>query len=161
MDLRGHILKRAKPCLAPNKKTYSTLTLSDRDGIACSLGVPKRDIEIAALETEVVPQRYLRNVGSLGMEGQKELLRARALLVGAGGLGGTIALLLARMGLGTLIIADGDSFSEDNLNRQAFCFEESVGAIRVKAAHAEIMKINAATEVKIFEGYGGEKKFLP
>jgi molybdopterin/thiamine biosynthesis adenylyltransferase len=158
MNLRDHILKVAKSCLAPSKKTYSTLSLPDRDVIASSLGLPKKDVEIAALEAEVVPQRYLRNMGSLGFSGQKKLLQARALLVGAGGLGGTVAQLLARMGLGTLVIADGDSFSEDNLNRQAFCLEENVGASKVQVAFSEILKINAATEIEVFEGYAREKE---
>jgi molybdopterin/thiamine biosynthesis adenylyltransferase len=153
MTLSEHILKSAKPFLAPNKKTYSTISLPDRDVIAAAFALSKRSVEIAALEAGVIPQRYLRNIGSLGISGQKKLLQARALLVGAGGLGGTIAQLLARMGLGTLVIADGDSFTEDNLNRQAFAVEQNVGQSKVRAARSEIMKINSATEVEIFEGY--------
>jgi molybdopterin/thiamine biosynthesis adenylyltransferase len=115
-------------------------------------------VEIAALDLEVWPQRYLRNMGSLGIAGQKKLLQAKALLIGAGGLGGTIALLLARMGLGSLVMADGDSFSEDNLNRQALSLEPNVGSKKVRVAQAEIAKINAATEVELFEGFVAEKE---
>ncbi len=139
--------------MAPNKKTYSTISLPDRDVIAAAFALSKRSVEIAALEAGVIPQRYLRNIGSLKISGQKKLLQARVLLAGAGGLGGTIAQLLARMGLGTLVIADGDSFTEDNLNRQAFAIEQNVGQSKVRAARSEIMKINSATEVEIFEGY--------
>jgi molybdopterin/thiamine biosynthesis adenylyltransferase len=57
------------------------------------------------------------------------------------------------MGLGTLVIADGDSFTEDNLNRQAFAVEQNVGQSKARAARSEILKINSATEVEIFEGY--------
>jgi len=153
MTLPEHILKSAKPFLAPNKKTYSTISLPDRDAIAAAFTLSKRNVEIAALEAGVIPQRYLRNIGSLEISGQQKLLQARALLVGAGGLGGTIAQLLARMGLGTLVIADGDSFTEDNLNRQAFAVEQNVGQSKARAARSEIQKINSATEVEIFEGY--------
>jgi len=153
MTLPEHILKSAKPFLAPNKKTYSTISLPDRDAIAAAFALSKRSVEIAALEAGVIPQRYLRNIGSLEISGQKKLLQARALLAGAGGLGGTIAQLLARMGLGTLVIADGDSFTEDNLNRQAFAVEQNVGQSKARAARSEIMKINSGTEVEIFEGY--------
>jgi len=159
MDLREHILKAAKPKLAPNQKTYSTLSLSDRDSLSSTLGLSKRDLEIAALGLEVWPQRYLRNAGSLGIAGQKKLLQSKALLVGVGGLGGTIAQLLARMGLGALVMADGDSFSEDNLNRQAFSFEPNVGSSKVRVAQEEIARINAATEVEVFEGFAAEKEF--
>ena len=159
MDLREHILKAAKPKLAPNQKTYSTLSLSDRDSLSSTLGLSKRDLEIAALDLEVWPQRYLRNAGSLGIAGQKKLLQSKALLVGAGGLGGTIAQLLARMGLGALVVADGDSFSEDNLNRQAFSFESNVGSPKVRVSQEEIARINAATEVEVFEGFAAGKEF--
>jgi molybdopterin/thiamine biosynthesis adenylyltransferase len=126
--------------------------------MAATLGLSKRNVEIAALEAEVIPQRYLRNIGSLETSGQKKLLQAKALLVGAGGLGGTIAQLLARMGVGILVIADGDSFSEDNLNRQTFSLEENVGASKVQVARSQIMKINAATEVEVYEGYVNDKE---
>jgi len=158
MNLRDQILKCAKPYLAPNKQTLSTLSLKERDAIATSCGLPKREVEIAALDLEVWPQRYLRNAGSLGLAGQKKLLQSRALLIGVGGLGGTIAQLLARMGLGTLILADGDFFSEDNLNRQAFSLEQNIGQGKVQVACAEILKINAATEVEIFAGFVKENE---
>jgi len=158
MNLRDQILKRAKACLAPNKKTYAVISLADRDALAADFGIAKRTVEIAALEAEVIPQRYLRNLGSLEISGQKKLLQAKALLVGAGGLGGTIAQLLARMGLGFLAIADGDFFSEDNLNRQTFSSEENVGASKARVALQEIRKINAATEVEVYEGYVTDKE---
>jgi molybdopterin/thiamine biosynthesis adenylyltransferase len=156
MSLQDQILKVAQSHLAPNKKKVSTLSLRDRDEIAASLGLRKREVEIAALSLEVWPQRYLRNAGSLGVDGQKKILQARALLIGVGGLGGTIAQLLARMGLGFLVMADGDSFSEDNLNRQAFCLEQTVGSSKVQIARSEISRINSSTEVAIFEGFVAE-----
>jgi len=158
MTLQDQILKSAKPILAPNQKTLSTLSLQDRDSLASSFGLSRRAVEIAALDLEVWPRRYLRNAGSLGVAGQKSLLQAKALLIGAGGLGGTIALLLARMGLGSLVIADGDSFSESNLNRQALSLEPNLGSKKVRVAQAEIAKINAATEVEGFEGFVAGKE---
>jgi len=158
MNLRDHILKCAQPCVAPNKKTCFVISLCDRDTIAAACGLSKREVEIGALEAGVIPQRYLRNVGSLEIAGQKKLLQGKALLVGSGGLGGTIALLLARMGLGALVIADGDFFTEDNLNRQAFSLEQNVGQSKVQVAQSAIRKINAATEIEIFEGFVGEKE---
>jgi molybdopterin/thiamine biosynthesis adenylyltransferase len=158
MNLRDQILKCAKPYVAPNKQTLSTISLKERDAIAASCGLPKREVEIAALDLEVWPQRYLRNAGSLGLAGQKKLLQSRALLIGVGGLGGTIAQLLARMGLGTLILADGDFFSEDNLNRQTFSLEQNIGQGKVQVACSEILKINAATEVEIFAGFVKENE---
>jgi len=158
MPLRKRILEIAKPHVAPNRKTFSTLTLADRDELAALFQVTRREVEVAALEAEVVPQRYLRNMGSLGIQGQLRLLRAAALLIGAGGLGGTIAQLLARMGLGKLIIADGDSFSEDNLNRQALSDEKTIGVRKVQEARQSLARINGAAEVEIFDGFVREKE---
>ncbi len=158
MTLHDDILKSAQPCFLPNKRPCSIISISERDAIAAALSLSKRKVEIAALEAGVVPQRYLRNIGSLEIAGQKKLLQAKALLVGAGGLGGTIAQLLARMGLGILVMADGDSFTEDNLNRQAFSLEENIGASKVRAARSQLMKINAATEVETYEGYVTDKE---
>jgi molybdopterin-synthase adenylyltransferase len=158
MSLREQILKKAKPYVAPNGKTILALTLADEDELADSFSSMRREVEIAALEAEVSPQRYLRNLGSLGIQGQIRLLKATALLVGAGGLGGTIAQLLARMGLGKLIVADGDSFSEDNLNRQALAAEDNIGVRKVEAARQSLARINGSTEVEIFDGFVGEKE---
>jgi len=158
MTLHEHILNCAKRCNFPNQRPCFVISLTDRDAIATALGLSKRGVEIAALEAEVIPQRYLRNIGSLGISGQKKLLQAKALLVGAGGLGGTIAQLLARMGLGILVIADGDSFTEDNLNRQAFSFEGNIGMGKVQAAQSQIMKMNAATEVQAYDAYATDKE---
>ncbi|NWF56422.1 MAG: HesA/MoeB/ThiF family protein [Syntrophaceae bacterium] len=160
MNLQDHILKSAQPYLAPNGKKIAAISLRDRDSLASSFGVSKKAVEIAALDRDVWPQRYMRNMGSLGVSGQKKLLQSRALLIGAGGLGGTIATLLARMGLGGLILADGDSFSEDNLNRQALSFEPNVGTQKVRAARMEIARINAATEVEIFEGFVADEELF-
>ena len=159
MTLPEQIARCAKPLVAPNKKVYSTLSLADRDALAATAGVLKREVELTALEAGTVPQRYLRNMGSLGVEGQKKLLQSRVFLVGVGGLGGTIAQLLARMGVGTLMVADGDCFSEDNLNRQAFCLEMNVGVSKVQVARAQLAQINAATVVETFEGFLQEGGF--
>ena len=158
MNLRERILEKAKPYVAPNRKTFFTISLADRDELSALFQVTRREVEIAALKAEVVPLRYLRNMGSLGIAGQIRLLLATALLVGAGGLGGTIAQLLARMGLGKLIIADGDSFSEDNLNRQVLSEEKNIGVRKVEVARQSLARINGATEIETFDGFVKEKE---
>jgi molybdopterin/thiamine biosynthesis adenylyltransferase len=157
-NLSEIILQRAQPYTAPNQRIYSTLTLPDRDFISATLALSKKGVEIAALETGIIPQRYLRNMGTLGPSGQLKLLKARVLIIGAGGLGGTTAHLLARMGLGTLILVDGDCFSEDNLNRQAFSSEQNIGQKKVEVIRSEILKINAAVEVETFAEVAREKE---
>ena len=62
--------------------------------------------------------RYARNVPALS-EAECELLqRKRVLVVGCGGLGGHLIDMLARIGIGSLRVVDGDAFEPSNLNRQ-------------------------------------------
>jgi molybdopterin-synthase adenylyltransferase len=161
MSLQDDILKSAQSCVLPDKTPCSIITLSQRDSLAQTSGCSKRTVEIAALDAGVIPERYLRNIGALQLAGQKKLLESTVLVLGAGGLGGTVAQLLARMGVGTLIVADGDSFSESNLNRQAFSFEGNLGREKVLAVRDEIGKINAATEVRTVAGYLGKAELGP
>lgn len=64
--------------------------------------------------------RYSRHIllPQLGIEGQERLLAARALVVGAGGLGSPAAMYLASAGLGTIVLCDGDTVDLTNLQRQ-------------------------------------------
>jgi molybdopterin/thiamine biosynthesis adenylyltransferase len=115
--------------------------------VADEVGLSRREAEIAALRQRLMPTRYLRSLGTVGWEGQVALLQSTVGIVGAGGLGGWIIEGLARMGLGRLIIIDGDVFQENNLNRQAFCTERNLGQAKVEAARQRVAEVNAATEV--------------
>jgi hypothetical protein len=105
--------------------------------------VPQREVEVRALASGVVPERYLRNIGSIGTEGQIKLLESVIVVIGMGGLGGTVAKNLARVGVGGLTLVDGDIFSEDNLNRQEFSYEDSIGKWKVEVAKKESGRINS------------------
>jgi len=115
--------------------------------VAEEFGLSLRQVEIAALHERVMPLRYLRNMGTVGWEGQIALLQSTVGIVGAGGLGGWIIEGLARMGVGRLIIIDGDIFEENNLNRQALCTEHNLGEPKVEAALQRVAEVNAAVEV--------------
>jgi molybdopterin/thiamine biosynthesis adenylyltransferase len=106
-----------------------------------------REIEIAALEAGVIPWRYIRNVGTIGLEGQANLLRSTAAVVGLGGLGGYVTEALARMGVGRLILIDGDAFEEHNFNRQLLSAESRLGMGKAQAARQRVAQINGAVAV--------------
>ena len=64
--------------------------------------------------------RYSRQIilKKIGFTGQKKLLKSSVLIVGAGGLGSTIAIYLAALGIGKIGIIDKDSVEISNLTRQ-------------------------------------------
>ncbi len=115
--------------------------------LAAARGCSIRELELAALEAGVVPWRYLRNLGTIGLEGQARLLRSTVAVVGQGGLGGYVTEALARMGVGRLILIDGDVFEEHNFNRQLLSAEARLGMEKVQAARQRVAEINAAVDV--------------
>jgi molybdopterin/thiamine biosynthesis adenylyltransferase len=115
--------------------------------LAAAFDCPIREVELAALEAGIVPWRYLRNLGTIGLEGQARLLRATVAVVGLGGLGGYVTEALARMGVGRLILIDGDVFEDHNLNRQLLSAEDKLGTSKTEAARHRVTAINGAVEV--------------
>ena len=65
-------------------------------------------------------ERYSRHIilKEVGAKGQKKLLNAKVLVIGAGGLGAPVAMYLAAAGVGTIGIADADVVDLSNLQRQ-------------------------------------------
>ena len=73
--------------------------------MAPRFGITNRELAAIALENGFLPLRYVKNIGTIGLDGQAKLLRSTAVIVGAGGIGGQAAELLVRMGVGTLVTA--------------------------------------------------------
>ena len=140
-------LQREIETLAEVKDGTPIIRLQQVHELAASSGCPVREVELAALEASVVPWRYLRNLGTAGLEGQARLLRSTVAIVGLGGLGGYVTEALARMGVGRLILIDGDVFEEHNLNRQLLSAEAGLGLDKVQAAQRRVAEVNQAVEV--------------
>jgi molybdopterin/thiamine biosynthesis adenylyltransferase len=104
---------------------------------------------VEALKMGVCPYRYIRNRESISMQDQIKLAESRIAVVGAGGLGGHVILLLARMGIGYLRIIDGDVFDETNLNRQPLCNKETIHKAKPVVAADAINLINPSVEVSV------------
>jgi adenylyltransferase/sulfurtransferase len=94
-------------------------------------------------------RRYSRHllIPEVGEEGQRKLLDAKVLLVGAGGLGSPAALYLAAAGVGTLGIVDADIVDESNLQRQVVHTTERVGVPKVESARVAITALNPDVNV--------------
>jgi molybdopterin-synthase adenylyltransferase len=132
----------------PAGKGYRYLSLAATVKLAEEYKISHRKIELAALDLEIIPERYQRSIGTIGLKGQARLLRATVAVIGAGGLGGFVLELLARMGIGKLVVADGDVFADSNLNRQMISTEADIGKSKVKAVAERIAKVNSATSVE-------------
>jgi len=92
-------------------------------------------------------ERYSRNLGAL-TETEADRLRTKSVcVIGCGGLGGYIIELLARLGIGSLTVVDGDSFALSNLNRQLLSTEALIGKIKVRAAFDRVREINSGVSV--------------
>ncbi len=87
--------------------------------------------------------RYQRNMNALSPEENQRLKNFHVVVVGCGGLGGYIIEMLARLGIGTLTVIDGDVFDETNLNRQLLSSEYNIGMPKVQAAVERVGLINS------------------
>lgn len=146
-EIIQHIAESAEICLAPDGKEYPVIGLKAVNSIAQARGISAREVEIAALEQGIIPRPYLRNMGTIGRDGQIKLLRSAVAVVGVGGLGGTIVELLARQGIGHIIIIDNDRFAEEDLNRQLMSTEEDLGEYKAIIAARRVKEINSVVTV--------------
>lgn len=94
--------------------------------------------------------RYARHIvlPEIGGAGQQRLLRARVLVVGAGGLGSAALLYLAASGVGTIGIVDDDRVSLSNLQRQVIHGTPDVGVAKVGSAERAIARLNPGVAVE-------------
>jgi len=93
--------------------------------------------------------RYSRHIllDELGIEGQQRIRAARALVIGAGGLGSPVALYLGSAGIGRLTLVDDDAVDLTNLQRQIAHTHDRIGRPKVDSARAAVLAIAPALEV--------------
>lgn len=87
-------------------------------------------------------ERYLRNKGSITQSQQDLLAQRHVVVLGCGGLGGSISESLSRIGVGKLTLVDHDVFVESNLNRQRFATRKTIGMAKVEVAKEKLLDIN-------------------
>lgn len=100
-------------------------------------------------------ERYSRHIilQEVGVKGQKKLLSASVLIIGAGGLGAPAALYLAAAGVGTIGIVDADEVDLSNLQRQVIHTTNDVGKAKVKSAAETMEAINPDVTVKTYRTF--------
>ncbi len=100
-------------------------------------------------------ERYSRHIilKEIGVKGQKKLLNAKVLIIGAGGLGAPAALYLAAAGVGTIGIADADVVDLSNLQRQVIHSTADIGKPKVESAKQAMLAINPDITVNTYREF--------
>ena len=95
-------------------------------------------------------RRYARQImlEDVGIAGQQKLLKARVLVIGAGGLGSALITYLAAAGVGTIGIADDDRVELSNLARQIVHETGDVGRLKVQSANDRVAELNPEVNVE-------------
>jgi molybdopterin/thiamine biosynthesis adenylyltransferase/rhodanese-related sulfurtransferase len=107
------------------------------------------EVEVPKTLSAEQRERYSRHIliPEIGETGQRKLLEARVLLLGAGGLGSPTALYLAAAGVGTIGIVDNDVVDLSNLQRQVIHNTERIGVPKVDSAEQAIKALNPDVDV--------------
>ncbi len=136
----------------PDQAGRDTAIIREQDALdlAAKHNAYLYDIHLAALKNSILPYRYIRNLESITINEQLKLLESRVSIVGAGGLGGQVIILLARLGIGNMVVIDHDMFDETNLNRQALSSIDVIGKPKADTAKEVARKINPAINVTSF-----------
>lgn len=100
-------------------------------------------------------ERYSRHIilKEVGAKGQKKLLNAKVLIIGAGGLGAPAAMYLGAAGVGTIGIVDADEVDLSNLQRQIIHGTADIGKAKVKSAKETINAMNPDVTVKTYRQF--------
>ena len=141
------LYEKAKKIFDPAGREVEVLEDFQAASIADACQCTVHDVYSQALTLGICPYRYLRNREAISLKEQLRLAKSRVAVIGAGGLGGQVILLLARMGIGTLVVVDYDVFDETNLNRQALSSMETLGKQKPEAAAATVSSINPGVKV--------------
>ena len=106
--------------------------------------------------------RYSRHLllNEFGEEAQERLLAARALVVGAGGLGSAALMYLASSGIGHITVVDGDRVDLTNLQRQVVHRDDSIGKPKAASAAATLSALNPEIRVEALDERAGPERLL-
>jgi len=141
-DLVRALNKNSSKKHFPDEEPYLSIPLNAIGRLSAEFNLARQQIEIVALENNIVPEHYARNMRFFSVKDQIALLNSHIGVVGLGGLGGAVTEILARMGIGRLTLIDGDEFEESNLNRQFLSRSDLLGFSKAQAAKQRVNLLN-------------------
>lgn len=127
----------------------SFLSGAQIEELAKKSGLGAREVMLDLLAHDIWPERFARNRQILSTENMRRLLAMRVFIAGCGGLGGAVAAMLARTGIGMFRLCDHGDFEESNLNRQMFCTEKTLGKPKVLVVRSALLEIASYLEIEI------------
>lgn len=93
-----------------------------------------------------------------GKEGLERLKNAAVLIVGVGGVGAYAAEMLVRAGIGKMVIADSDTVSESNINRQLVALHSTIGRAKTEVLSERLYDINPKLDLRVVNEYIKDEK---
>jgi tRNA A37 threonylcarbamoyladenosine dehydratase len=102
---------------------------------------------------------YARLAMVIGSEAVERLNRCSVAVVGIGGVGGICAEALARSGVGRLVLVDGDSVEETNINRQVVAFSTTVGQNKALLMAGQLMEMNPELTIESYPVFFTKDEF--
>lgn len=149
--------KRAHPVKRSQEIFY---VLEDNDILICSEltrstdhHIPPYEVAALALEHDMVPHRYLKNMTTISRNQQARICRSRILVCGCGGLGGCVIHLAARVGFGLIRCVDPDCFSPSDANRQWYCLTNTEGKNKSQTTRSITYQINPIVSIEAVSDY--------
>jgi len=106
---------------------------------------------VASTAPFVYDEAFSRNLGWVTEAEQQRLRRARVCIAGLGGVGGIYLLTMARLGIGAFSVADFDTFSIANFNRQAGATVRSIDQPKIRVMAEMARDINPELDIRMFE----------
>jgi hypothetical protein len=94
---------------------------------------------------------FQRNYGIFSRDEQQRIRQSSILIIGCGGIGGAVAIMLARSGVSRFVLVDYDLYEPTNMNRQISCFVNTVGRSKTEVIKEDILRINPEAEVEVYE----------
>lgn len=103
--------------------------------------------------TDTLRARLDRQITLIGEERTLNLINASVCIIGLGGVGGYVAEMLARSGVGKMVLIDFDTVSESNLNRQIIALTDTVGMKKSQAMLDRVKMINPECEASAIDAF--------
>ncbi len=98
-----------------------------------------------------------RTLLQLGTEGVELLRESTVAIIGLGGVGAVAAEMVCRAGVGSIIIADSDTYNITNKNRQIGALDSTIGKKKTEVMSRRLQDINKDLKIRVIEEYIAEE----